>query len=293
MDETISTQLLARVPVGPQIGPAAVNGTLRPSSTAQNRFLNNNTSSSWEVWPKPPSDPAERSIYEFLVASTSEEQGISSTDLAGGALSVLGKLTDGKEELDIIGPLSKLHAERVAGKISLNSYQQQQQVILNSYFKKVGWLGRSVHGGDKAFKSLYHHKVGVGANSSMLLKTHAERLARLSKYSKTGGILLTGVGVANACLEIAKKQNVMEKNEVLFAEATGILTGAAGGALAGAAVGAIIVSGPIGWAVAFVVTSAAGYFSQQIGKQSGKVLYDKYGGKVDYLNRIGIDKICK
>ncbi|WP_394673179.1 hypothetical protein [Limnobacter sp.] len=236
-----------------------------------------------------PADPAERGMYEFLARISNDTQHV--TDFAGLGLGVLGYLS-GPQNRSVIGQLQQLNNERLAGKLSTRQYQLRQQDILNNYLKKLGWMGRHMHGGQNSFNVLYQNRA-VGVNPSPVFVKHAERMAKLSKFAKTGGVLLTGFEVAGACGKIASASDKQKKNEILWVDGMGLIVGSAGGILAGLAVGALVVSGPVGWGVALIASAAGGYFAQEAGKTSGQFLYDQFGNKMDLLSATGIDQLCR
>lgn len=236
-----------------------------------------------------PADPAERGVYEFLARASNDTQHV--TDFAGLGLGVLGYLS-GVQNQAVVGRLQQLNSERLAGKLSVRQYQLRQQEVLNVYLKKLGWMGRHMHGGQNSFNVLYQNRA-VGVNPSPLFVKHAERMAKLSRLAKGGGFLLTGFGVVGACGKIGSTQDYKKKNEILMVEGFGIGGGAIGGSLAGFVVGALIVSGPVGWGVALVASALGGYFAQEAGKTGGKLLYDQYLNKVDLVSATGIGQICR
>lgn len=91
-----------------------------------------------------PTDPAERGVYEFLARASNDTQHVS--DFAGLGLGVLGYLS-GVQNRAVMGRLQQLNAERLAGRLSVRQYQLRQQEVLNNYLKKLGWMGRHMHGG--------------------------------------------------------------------------------------------------------------------------------------------------
>lgn len=209
-----------------------------------------------------PADPAERGVYEFLARVSNDTEHV--TDFAGVGLGVLGYLS-GVQNRNVMGRLQQLNAERLAGKLSVRQFQLRQQEVLNEYLKKLGWMGRHMHGGQNAFNVLYQNRA-VGVNPSPVFVKHAERMAKLSRFAKGGGVLLTGFGVVGACGKIGSTGSVQKKNEVLWVDGTGILGGAIGGAGAGVAIGLLVASGPVGWGVALVASAVGGYFAQETGK---------------------------
>ena len=236
-----------------------------------------------------PNDPAERGVYEFLARVSNDTQHV--TDFAGFGLGVLGYLS-GVQNRDVMGRLQLLNTERLAGKLSVRQYQLRQQEILNNYLAKLGWIGRHMHGGQNSFNVLYQNRA-VGVNPSPVFVKHAERMAKLSKFAKGGGLLLTAFGAVGACGKIASTDSLQKKNEVFALEASGLIAGAAGGLVSSLAVGALFVSGPVGWGVALVASAVGGYFAQDAGKSFGKAMYDQYGSRIDLLDVTRVGQLCR
>lgn len=236
-----------------------------------------------------PADPAERGMYEFLARVSNDTQHV--TDFAGTGLGVLGYLS-GTQNRTVIGQLQQLNTEHLAGRLSIRQYQLRQQAILNNYLKKLGWMGRHMHGGQSSFNVLYQNRA-VGVNPSPVFVKHAERMAKLSQLAKGGGVLLTGFGVMGTCGKIASAGSNHKKNEILWADGLGLIVGAAGGVLASVAVGALVISGPVGWGVALVASAAGGFFAQKAGETSGKFLYDQFGNQMDLLSATGVGQLCR
>jgi len=235
-----------------------------------------------------PTDPAERGVYEFLARASNDTQHV--TDFAGLGLGVLGYLS-GVQNRDVMGRLQHLNAERLTGRLSVRQYQLRQQEVLNTYLKKLGWMGRHMHGGQNSFNVLYQNRA-VGVNPSPVFVRHAERMAKLSKFAKGGGLLLTAFGAMGVCGKIASASRVQEKNEVLWVDGSGILAGALGGTGAGVAVGLLVASGPVGWGVALIASAVGGYFAQEAGKAVSKVVFDQYGQKLDLVSGTAIGRFC-
>jgi hypothetical protein len=190
-----------------------------------------------------------------------------------------------------MGRLQQLNTERLAGKLSERQYQLRQQEILNNYLAKLGWIGRHMHGGQNSFNVLYQNRA-VGVNPSPVFVKHAERMAKLSKFAKGGGLLLTAFGAVGACGKIASTDSVQKKNEVLWVDGSGILAGALGGTGAGVAVGMLVASGPVGWGVALIASALGGFFAQEAGKAVSKVVFDQYGQKLDLVSGTSLGRFC-
>jgi len=236
-----------------------------------------------------PTDPAERGMYEFLARASNDTEHV--TDFAGMGLGVLGYLS-GVQNRDVMGRLQQLNAERLAGKLSVRQYQLRQQEVLNNYLKKLGWMGRHMHGGQNSFNVLYQNRA-VGVNPSPVFVKHAERMAKLSKYATRGGLLLTTFGAMGMCGRIGSTSNIQKQNEILLVEGGGLIFAGFGGALASFSVGVLLVSGPVGWGVALIASAVGGYFAQEGGKWLGKKVFDQHGHKVDLVSVSGVGQLCR
>lgn len=236
-----------------------------------------------------PADPAERGVYEFLARVSNDTQHV--TDFAGVGLGVLGYLS-GVQNRNVMGRLQQLNAERLAGGLSVRQYQLRQQDVLNNYLKKLGWMGRHMHGGQNSFNVLYQNRA-VGVNPSPVFVKHAERMAKLSRLAAGGGLALTVFGAMGACGKIGATGSFQKQNEILWVDGMGIAGGIGGGVVASITVGLVFVSGPVGWGVALVASALGGYFAQEAGKKFGKKVYDQYGNTVDLVGASGVRRLCQ
>jgi hypothetical protein len=117
---------------------------------------------------------------------------------------------------------------------------------------------------------------------------HANRLKRLGAASKHGGIVLAGVGLTAACIQIANTTDSKEKNEI-FVET---IISTAAGVLLGRAVGLFLISSPIGWGTAIVLAVGSVAVSYGLGKGT-RIAYDKSGAEIDFVKGTGVDRICQ
>ena len=106
--------------------------------------------------------------------------------------------------------------------------------------------------------------------------------------SKNSGIVLAGVGLTAACMQIANAADAQEKNEI-FVET---ITSTSAGIGLGFAVGVFLVSNPIGWGTAIVLAVGSVATSYAAGKFT-RYVYTQTGAKIDLVSGLGIDGICK
>lgn len=291
MAETLSTQLLRSYSYSNNSRKSYDEGILRPSGFHKVRFLSESTASSMDSDLYIPIDPSERSIYDFLMNISGDLVKDSGKDFTGNGLTFLDGL-DKKRYSDLIQTLDKLHTERLAGNIKQDAYERAQRDILNLHAKKVKWLGESSSSRTETFNSLYQKKTKVGGVPSQAFKLHSQKVSNLSRIAKTGNILLNAHSVYKLCDDISKKDDVQEKNKVLWKDGTGILFGLGAGVATNLTMGLFIASGPFGWVLGVVVTTAASYYAQEAGKRVGENVYDQYGRKIDLVSPTVIGKLC-
>jgi len=116
---------------------------------------------------------------------------------------------------------------------------------------------------------------------------HADRLKNLSRMSKAGGIVLMGVGLTSACMQIASTTDMKEKNEIFVETISSTVVGA----IAGSVVGLFLVSNPIGWGTAIVLAVGSTALSYGVGK-GVRNTYDLFG-PIDFVTGTGVERVCK
>ena len=120
------------------------------------------------------------------------------------------------------------------------------------------------------------------------LTRHADKMKRIASLSQSGGILLTGVGVTAACMQIAHTQDKKEKNEIFVETLTSTVVGGVGGYL----VGAFLVINPVTWGAVIVLATGTTLTSYIAGKGVSSI-YSTWFGEVDLVNGLGVNTICK
>jgi len=99
--------------------------------------------------------------------------------------------------------------------------------------------------------------------------------------------VLTVVGLASSCHQIANTSDRIKKNIIAVETATSTATGAFIGTVAAI----LLISTPIGWSVALAIgigAMATSYFTGKI----GGLIYDKYSNHYDVVDVLSIDKAC-
>ncbi len=126
-----------------------------------------------------------------------------------------------------------------------------------------------------------------GIPATAHIAKHADRLKDLGAVSKAGGVVLMGVGLTAACMQIASTADSKEKNEI-FVET---ITSTTVGGLAGIGIGLFLISNPVGWGAAIALAVGSTALGFGFGK-SARTLYDVYG-EIDFVAGTGTDRICK
>jgi len=117
---------------------------------------------------------------------------------------------------------------------------------------------------------------------------HADRLKNIAAISKSGGIVLAGVGLTAACMQIGSTSDVQEKNEI-FVET---IMSTTAGTIAGFTIGLFLVSSPIGWGTAIVLAVGSTALSYGAGK-GARYVYTKTGTQIDLASSAGVNRICQ
>ncbi len=188
--------------------------------------------------------------------------------------------------IDLINDVSDQYAKYKLGEITKAQYDYRRKKALDQLKRNIGPVEQLLFGKNTTHESIRIARAG-GIPATAHIAKHADKLKNLSTMSKAGGIVLMGVGLTSACLQIANTADTKEKNEI-FVET---ITSAAAGGLAGLAIGLYLVSNPIGWGTAIVLAVGSTGGSWGLGKFTG-FLYDKYG-EIDFVTGTGTDRVCK
>jgi len=127
-----------------------------------------------------------------------------------------------------------------------------------------------------------------GVPATAHIAKHADRLKSVAAISKSGGIVLAGVGLTAACIQIANATDTQEKNEI-FVETIASTTV---GTIAGFTIGLFLVSSPIGWGTAIVLAIGSTALSYGAGK-GARYVYTKTGTQIDLASGAGVNRICQ
>jgi len=188
--------------------------------------------------------------------------------------------------INLINEVSDHYADYKTEKTTKGQYDARRKKALDQLKKNIGPMEKLLFGNHTSHQSIRIARRGAIPATAHITR-HAERLKRLGAMSKHGGIVLAGVGLTAACMQIASTTDTKEKNEILVETITST---AVGGAL-GYGVAIFLISNPIGWGTAIVLavgSVAASYLAGKIARGA----YDTHG-KIDFVVGTGVNRICR
>lgn len=144
-------------------------------------------------------------------------------------------------------------------------------------------MEKLVYGSEGAHGALYQNRAR-GIEPTAKFENGVQRMAKLSKLVKTGGVLLTAYSLYDGCKQISEESNATKKNEIAYQTLFTVI--------GGLAVGAIIITGPLGVGLATIVHVAAGFAAGVASHMAGTFIYDKYGEKLDLADNQVVGRLC-
>lgn len=187
----------------------------------------------------------------------------------------------------LIEQISDLYAQYKSGGITQNQYEYRRRLLLNQFKNNVGPFERFLFGNKTTHESIRIAR-GGGVPATQNIIRHADHLKRLSSYGKYGGYVLTGVGVAASCMQIADTDDRQKKNEIFVETVASTSVGLA----AGFAVTLFLVSNPVGWGTALVIAAGSAAVSYGSGFLA-RTAYTTFGKEVDFVSGAGVDSVCR
>ena len=229
-------------------------------------------------------DSEERDLFWALtwLASHSSEVSMPANIFAGSVENLLDK-----NNLDLIESVSDSYAAYRGGSMSRGQYDYARKKALDTLSNRLGPTEKWLFNGRTSKESIRIAR-GGGVPATQHIKANAARLAKLAKTAKYGGVVLTGVGLAASCYQVANTTGKDEKNDIIVES----LASTAAGGLIGVGVGLFLVSNPIGWGTAIVIAAGSAVTAYTAGKIA-KGAYDYSGRPVDLHSGLGIDRVCK
>jgi hypothetical protein len=235
-----------------------------------------------------PHDPVERDIYGLL-AKFSEEYG---EKFLSTGIGVLGTMT-GQRNMAIMNQLAALHDQRAIGKISQGYFKNQKKLLIDSYVKQTGSIGKLIHN-EKSLRTYLHQNPSQkGISPSGKFTMEAKHMAKLARFAKGSGLILTASGVYMTKQNMCNAETSYEQNVVLVKGAGSFAGGFAGGYLGGFAISLIVASGPVGWVAALAVSGVTAFYAGDAVAYAAKEFYDRFGNKIDLASSTGINRICR
>jgi hypothetical protein len=187
----------------------------------------------------------------------------------------------------LINKVSDLYAEYKSGILTKGQYDARRKGVLDQLKRNLGPAERLLFGNKTT-----HETIRIARGGGMPATAHIDknfaRLTKAAQLGKYGGIVLTGVGVAASCAQIADTQDRNEKNEIFVETVVSTAMGGVGGYL----VGVFLISNPAGWGTALVLATGATALSYLSGK-GAKYVYDLKGNKYDFVKGTGVDRLCR
>lgn len=157
------------------------------------------------------------------------------------------KLTKG-QNVGLVQQVADLYAKYQKNKLTKGQYDTQRKVLLNQFKQNIGPVERLLFGNQTTQQAIRIAKAG-GVPATARIAQHAGRLKMLATVGKVGGVVLTGVGVTAACMQIAHTQDKTKKNEIVVETVVSTLVGSVGGVF----VGLYLASNPVGWGTALIL----------------------------------------
>jgi len=187
----------------------------------------------------------------------------------------------------LISDIGDLYAKMKIEEISRNQYNYRRMLKLKQLQQNLGPMEKLLFGNKTTQQSIRIAR-GGGIPATTNITRYADKITNIGKLSKVGGVVLMGVGVTASCMQIGHAENRLEKNEIFVETLASTISSSVTGAL----VGLYLVSNPVGWGTAIVLAAGTAALGYGTGKGL-RIAYSFGGGRVDFVNGIGIDSICK
>lgn len=188
--------------------------------------------------------------------------------------------------VSLIKKVSDHYADYKSEKTTKSQYDYRRKQALDQLRKNIGPVEKVLFGNKTTHQSIRIARAG-GIPATAHIAKHADRLKNLGTVSKAGGVILMGVGLTAACMQIANATDSKEKNEIFVETITSTTMGVG----LGAAIGLFLISNPIGWGAAIVLAVGSTATSYLAGK-GVRYLYDTYG-EIDFVEGTGTGRMCK
>jgi len=132
------------------------------------------------------------------------------------------------------------YADYKTDKITKGQYDARRKKALDQLKENIGPMEKLLFGNHTPHERIRIARAG-GIPATAHITQQADRLKHLGSMSRHGGIVLAGVGLTAACMQIASITDTKEKNEI-FVET---ITSTTVGAVAGSVIGLFLYSTPL------------------------------------------------
>ena len=202
------------------------------------------------------------------------------------ALGGQGNLLSGGN-IGLIDKVSELYADYKSGKLTKGQYDYQRKLTLDQFRKNIGPFEKVLYG-KKTPHEVIRIARGGAVPATANIAANTQHLKKLAAMAKHGGIVLTGVGVAASCVQIADAASTEEKSGILVETVASTVVGLGSSAL----IGFFLISNPVGWGTALVLATGSVALSYASGK-GARVAYDTFGNRVDLVTGTGVGAVCR
>lgn len=235
------------------------------------------------LWLESVPDPSERRSLWALAWAQHSDLLLAPAGVALGATSTL--MSPGN--LDVLRRIGDDYALYKRGQLTKGQYDHRRRAAIQTFASNVGPAERWLFQGARTQEAMRIARRG-GVPYDLHLQQHLGHLRALSRLAGVGGIVLGGVGVTAACLQIAHAVDVREKNEI-FVET---VASAFMSTVLGVGIGLFVVSNPITWGTALVLATGSAFASYKLG-QRARGVYDAHGQQIDFISGVGVDRLCR
>jgi hypothetical protein len=229
--------------------------------------------------------PAERQQF-WVLAWAQHSQWLT----AGGGVALgAGSTLLGNGNLELLRQVGDEYAayRQSGGRITKGQYDHRRRTLIERFRQNMGPAERWLFRGASTSQAIRIAR-GGGVPYDQQIRQHADRLSRLGSLAARGGLLLTGVGLASACVQIATASDNKEKNAIFVDTVTSTVVGG----LTGIPITIFIASNPVGWGVALGLALGSAALSWKAGSWAREA-YDSSGDPVDLVSGTGLNRVCR
>jgi hypothetical protein len=189
--------------------------------------------------------------------------------------------------LDLLRRIGDDYALYKRGQLTKGQYDHRRRAAIQAFASNVGPAERWLFQGARTQEAMRIARRG-GVPYDHHMQQHLGHLRALSRLAGAGGIVLGGVGVTAACLQIAHALDAREKNEVFVETVASTVVGTGFGLV----VGLVLISNPVGWGTAIALAIGSTAISSFAG-WGAKQFYTLSGARVDLVGGSGVSELCR